>query len=132
MTSLTEIPQADLSTTNFLRLYLWFEQAAADSIPQAGSCTQGFPGSSISLFLQTAVGLIHTFLIGITLTHPFSHEPLSATRCHFYRLTATRQRKCKAVLLQRYHYFLNQLTNNSSRSVASEHTAIDDNLEDLH
>lgn len=61
------------STANCPYVYLWSEQPAADSVPQTGPCAWGFPWSRVSLFLETAAGLIPTLLlIGIALTHSFS------------------------------------------------------------
>lgn len=61
--------------------YLWPEQAAAHSVPQTSTCTLGFPLSRIGVVLQAAAGLIQTLLSGITVTHPYWHEPVSLLKC---------------------------------------------------
>lgn len=85
---------ADLSTAHCPYLYLSSEHTAADSVPQTGPCTLGFPWSRVSLFsLQTVAGLIYTLLlIRFTLTHPLWHESLSTLKYYCHWLMANEQR----------------------------------------
>lgn len=109
-----------LSKSHCLWFYLWFEQTAADSVPQTGPGSWGFPLNCVSLFFYTVAGLIQTLLlISITFTHYFWHEYFSTLTklWSFYWPVANKETSAVPQI--------SLFSNRSGRSFFPEHSAID-------